>query len=97
MTLLSIRITGSVDDLRLVANLLASLEGITHVEQINDLMPQMDDPDSSSAGLSDLTQSPGSHVLEVEASNPASAARARHLVQELALQRELLVEWEDPA
>ncbi|KRG77362.1 hypothetical protein ABB30_07635 [Stenotrophomonas ginsengisoli] len=92
---LNLRITGSDDDARLVANLLTSVEGIEHVEHINDLMPQMDDPDSSSAGLSDLTQSPGSHVLEVQASNPASAARARQLVQELAFQRDLLVELED--
>ena len=41
---LNLRITGSDDDARLVANLLTSVEGIEHVEHINDLMPQMDDP-----------------------------------------------------
>jgi len=92
--MLRIRITGSEDDLRAIANLLTSIDGIEHVEETADLMPQMDDPDSSSAGLSDLTQAPRNHLLEVEAGNQATAVRVRGLVEELAFQRDVLVEFE---
>lgn len=94
MPLLRLRITGSEDDLRAIANLLTSLDGIEHVEEVADLMPQMDDPDSSSAGLSDLTQTPGSHQLEVDAGNDATAARVREQVEALAFERDVLVEFE---
>ena len=53
MPLLRIRITGSEDDAGAIINLLGSLEGIEHVEEIDDLMNHMDDDDSSSAGLPD--------------------------------------------
>lgn len=94
MPMLRLRITGSEDDLRAIANLLTSVDGIEHVEETADLMPQMDDPDSSSAGLSDLTQGPRNHLLEVEVGNDATALRARALVEELAYQRDVLVEFE---
>ena len=53
MPLLRIRLTGSEDNVRAISNLLQSLDGIEHVEEVADLMPRMDDADSSSAGLSD--------------------------------------------
>ena len=53
MLTLRMRVTGSEDDVRAMMNLLQSLEGIEHVEEVADLMPHMDDPDSSSAGLHD--------------------------------------------
>ncbi len=68
MPQLRIRIIGSEDDLRAVVDLLQSLEGIEHVEEVADLMPHMDDEDSSSAGLSD-DLGPGAHDIEVEAPN----------------------------
>ena len=54
MPTLRLRVTGSDDDARAIINLLQSLDGIEHVEEIADLMPHMDDADSSSAGLSEL-------------------------------------------
>ena len=90
--LLRIRITGSDDDLRAVADLLQSLEGIEHVEEVADLMPRMDDEDSSSAGLSD-DMGPGSHELEVEAPNQYTAGRVRDAVEELAFRMGLVVEF----
>ncbi|MES5814584.1 hypothetical protein [Pseudoxanthomonas sp. Soil82] len=92
MPQLRIRITGSDDDLRAVADLLQSLEGIEHVEEVADLMPQMDDEDSSSAGLSD-DLGPGTHELEVDAPNAYTAGRVRELVGELAYRLGLVVEF----
>ena len=92
MPQLRIRITGSDDDLRAVADLLQSLEGIEHVEEVADLMPQMDDEDSSSAGLSD-DPGPGTHELEVDAPNAYTAGRVRELVEELAYRLGLVVEF----
>lgn len=53
MPTLRMRITGTDDDARAIANLLQSIDGIEHVEEVDDLMPHLDDEDSSSAGLSD--------------------------------------------
>ena len=60
MPMLRIRLTGSEDDVRAISNLLQSLDGIEHVEEIDDLMPHMDDADSSSAGLMRASSSRGS-------------------------------------
>ncbi|AKC85641.1 hypothetical protein [Pseudoxanthomonas suwonensis] len=93
MPQLRIRITGSDDDLRAVADLLQSVEGIEHVEEVADLMPRMDDDDSSSAGLSDDI-GPGTHELEVDAPNEYTAGRVREAVEELAIRLGLVVEFE---
>jgi hypothetical protein len=92
MPQLRIRITGSDDDLRAVADLLQGLEGIEHVEEVADLMPHMDDEDSSSAGLSDDI-GPGTHELEVDAPNDYTANRVREAVEELAFRLGLVVEF----
>ena len=93
MPQLRIRIIGSSDDLRAVADLLQSVEGIEHVEEVADLMPHMDDDDSSSAGLSDDI-GPGTHELEVEVGNESTAQKVRDAVQELALELDVFVEYE---
>ena len=92
MPLLRIRINGSDDDLRAIADLLQSVEGIEHVEEISDLMPHMDDDDSSSAGLSDGFGG-GIHELEVDAPNDYTAGRVRQAVEELAYRLGLLAEF----
>lgn len=93
MPLLRFRIIGSQDDLRAVTDLLQSIEGIEHVEEVADLMPRMDDEDSSSAGLSDDI-GPGAHDLEVDAPNDYTAGRVRSAVEELALRLDLVIEFE---
>ncbi|CTP84279.1 hypothetical protein A6R71_06550 [Xanthomonas translucens pv. arrhenatheri] len=93
MPLLRIRITGSEDDARAIINLLGSLEGIEHVEEIDDLMNQMEDDDSSSAGLPD-DQGPGTHEVEIEAGNAATALKVREAVEALAFDLEVIVEFE---
>ena len=94
MSLLRIRITGNADDALAVSDLLHGLEGIEHVEETDDLMPHMDDEDSSSAGLSDGLGG-GVHELEVDAPNDYTAGRVREAVEELAYRLGLLVEFVD--
>ena len=93
MPQLRIRITGSDDDARAISDLLTSVPGIEHVEEIDDLMPHMDDPDSSSAGLID-DEGPGMHLIEVEAPNETAVTRVRELVESLAFDLDVLVEFE---
>ena len=88
-----LRITGSDDDARAIMNLLQSIDGIEHVEEVADLMPHMDDPDSSSAGLSDV-QGPDTHELEVDAPNEATARKVREAVEALAFDLDIVVEFE---
>ncbi len=93
MSLLRLRITGTEDDARAISDLLQSIEGIEHVEETDDLMPHMDDDDSSSAGLSDDI-GPGIHELEIEVGNENTAQKVRDAVQELALELDVFVEYE---
>jgi hypothetical protein len=93
MPQLRLRITGHDDDARAISNLLASIEGIEHVEEVADLMGHMDDDDSSSAGLID-DQGPGIHELEIEAPNMATARKVREAVEALAFELDVIVEFE---
>lgn len=94
MPLLRLRITGNDDDARAIGNLLNSLDGIEHVEEVADLMPHMDDDDSSSAGLPD-DNGPGVHELEIDAPNASTANKVREAVQALAFDLDVLVEFEN--
>jgi hypothetical protein len=93
MSMMRIRLIGSEDDVRAITNLLQSLDGIEHVEEVDDLMPHMDDPDSSSAGLSDV-EGPGTHELEIDAPNAATAQKVRQAVEALAFDLDMVVEFE---
>ena len=94
MPMLRIRLTGSEDDVRAISNLLHSLDGIEHVEEVDDLMPHMDDADSSSAGLSDVG-GPNTHEIEVDAPNPSTARKVREAVEALVFDLDMVVEFED--
>ena len=94
MPMMRIRLTGSEDDVRAISNLLQSLDGIEHVEEIDDLMPHMDDADSSSAGLSDV-EGPDTHELEIEAPNAATAQKVRQTVEALAFDLDVVAEFEE--
>jgi len=93
MPILRLRITGTDDDARAISDLLQSIEGIEHVEETDDLMPHMDDDDSSSAGLSDDI-GPGIHELEVEVGNEATTQKVRDAVETLAAELDVFVEYE---
>ena len=94
MPMLRLRLTGSNDDVRAMMNLLQSLEGIEHVEEIADLMPHMDDADSSSAGLSDV-EGPDMHEIEIDAPNDATARKVREAAEALAFDLDAVVEFEE--
>ena len=94
MPLMRIRLTGSEDDVRAISNLLQSLDGIEHVEEISDLMPHMDDADSGSAGLSDV-EGPDTHLIEVDAPNDATARKVREAVEALAFDLDVIAEFVD--
>jgi hypothetical protein len=89
-----LRITGSDADARAFMNLLQSIDGIEHVEEIADLMPRMDDADSSSAGLSDV-EGPDAHEIEIEAPNEATARKVREAAEALAFDLDAAVEFEE--
>lgn len=93
MPQLRLRVTGSEDDARAIGNLLASIDGIENVEEVADLMPRLDDADSSSAGLPD-DMGPGTHELEVDALTRSAMGRVREAVEALAFDLDVLVEFE---
>lgn len=94
MALLRIRLTGEEEAVRGIMNLLQSLDGIEHVEEVADLMSRMDDEDSSSAGLHD-TRGPETHEIEVDAPNPSTARKVRSAVEALAFDLDAVVEFEE--
>lgn len=94
MATVQLRLTSSEDDAAALINRIAALDGIESVEEIADLMPHMDDPDSSSAGLSDDI-GPGTHLLRIEASDDASLKRALDVAQEGARAMGIVLEVEE--
>ncbi|RNF82633.1 hypothetical protein [Montanilutibacter psychrotolerans] len=94
MPLLRLRITGSEDHVRAIGNLLTSIDGVEHVEEVADLMPHMDDVDSSSAGLRSDNAGGEVHEIEIDAPNPSTAEKVREAVEALAFDLDVLVEFE---
>ena len=99
MPTVRIRYTASDDDVRALVHALEAIEGIEHVEEVADLMPHMNDEDSSSAGLvSDGNdEGPDVHDIEVLAPNDEGVRRV-HFVAEAAATdagavAEFLDEW----
>jgi len=94
MPTMRLRLTGSDDDTRAIINLLQSLDGIEHVEEVADLMPHMDDADSSSAGLSEMG-GPDIHEIEIEAPNDATARKVRDAVEALSFELDVFAEFSE--
>ena len=83
MITVRIRLTGSETDASELMTMLHGMNGIEHVEQVADLMPHMDDFDSSSAGLTD-DSGPGVHAIEIEVRDLKQAERVREFAGEAA-------------
>lgn len=92
MPTVHIRFTGAERQLGALIHALEAIEGIEHVEEVGDLMPHMDDEDSSSAGLSDLA-GPTVHDIEVEAPNPEGVRRVHETAETVARQLDAIVEF----
>ena len=94
MTMLRLQLTGDDDVATELINLLTAIEGVEHVEEIGDLMPHMDDDDSSSAGLPD-DAAPGFHHIEVRVPNPLAQERVRSVAEALARDRGVAIEYDE--
>jgi hypothetical protein len=94
MSMLRLQLTGNDDVASELINLLAAIEGVEHVEEIGDLMPHMDDEDSSSAGLPD-DESEGFHQIEVRVPNALAIDRVRSVAEALARDRNVVIEYDD--
>ena len=92
MPTVHIRFTGAERQLGAMIPALEAIEGIEHVEEVGDLMPHMDDEDSSSAGLSDLA-GPTVHDIEVEAPNQEGVRRVHETAEMVARQLDAVVEF----
>ena len=99
MPTVRIRYTANDDDVRALLHALEAIEGIEHVEEVADLMPHMDDDDSSSAGLvSDGNEGgPDVHDIEVLAPNDEGVRRVHYVAESAAMDAgavaEFLDEW----
>lgn len=94
MATLRLRLTAGEDDAAALINRLAALDGIDSVEEIADLMPHMDDADSSSDGLSD-NLGPGTHLVLVHADDDADLLRAMDVAQASARAMGIVLEVEE--
>jgi len=83
MSELRLQLTASEDDTMQIINRLSALRGIESVEEIADLMPHMDDPDSSSAGLPD-DMGPGTHLILINAETDDDIRRALEVAESSA-------------
>lgn len=93
MLMLRVRMTGDESQIRTMMNLLEGMDGVHSVEEVADLMPHMDDADSSSSGLSDEL-GPDVHEVEVEISNRSSAEKVQEAMDALAYDLDMMVEFE---
>ncbi|TXK64343.1 hypothetical protein [Alkalisalibacterium limincola] len=91
MDMLRVRISGPRSVVDQLVFLLGDIQGVERVEVIDDLMPHMDDEDSSSAGLA---ENQGDEVaqVEIEAEDEATLVRARDLAFEGARRAGLALE-----
>lgn len=94
MSQLRMRLTASENDTMQLINRVSSLNGVESVDEIADLMPHMDGPDSSSAGLPDDV-GPGTHLVLVKTENDDDARRALELAQSCAREMGAVLEVVD--
>jgi HEAT repeat protein len=99
MPTVRIRYTANDDDVNVLMHALEAIEGIERIEEVADLMPHMDDDDSSSAGLvSDGNDDgPDVHDIEVLAPNEEGVRRVHYVTESAAMDAgavaEFLDEW----
>jgi len=94
MPTVRLRVTGNEYAVSDLMHALEAIDGIERIEEVADLMPHMDDDDSSSAGLPD-DESPGLHDIEIEAPNEEAVRRIHRVVEVIAEQTESVIEIVD--
>lgn len=80
MTVLRFRVTGTSTSFERVLERLADLDGVVRAEQVADLMPHLDDDDSSSAGLAE-NQGTDIGALEIEVEDDDGAVLVRRVAE----------------
>lgn len=98
MPTVRIRFTGSDDAANTLMGTLLAVPGIEHVEDVDDLMPHLDDEDSSSAGLNSDGSGVGGadvHAIEIEAPNDEAVRRVHEIAEAVAFDMEAAVEFVD--
>ncbi|CAN7287618.1 hypothetical protein LJR168_001426 [Pseudoxanthomonas sp. LjRoot168] len=94
MTIIRLRATGPRTGFDALLAALHGVDGVERVEELADLMPHMDDDDSSSAGLSDDMPGDDVHAVEVEATS-SHADRVRATADDIGEQYGLVLEYVD--
>ena len=94
MTTIRLRATGPRTGFDALLAALHGVEGVERVEELADLMPHMDDDDSSSAGLSDDMPGGDLHAVEVETAS-SHADRVRATADDIGAQYGLVLEYVD--
>lgn len=74
MTTIRLRATGPQTAFDALMAALEGVDGVERLEELADLMPHMDDDDSSSAGLPDDIGGGSVHDVEVEVASPYADA-----------------------
>ena len=93
MTMIRLRATGPRTGFDALLADLHGMEGVERAEELADLMPPMDDEDSSSAGLMD-DRGGDVRALEIEVLSP-HADRVREAAADIAGQYGLVLEFVD--
>jgi hypothetical protein len=93
MTMIRLRATGTRTGFDALVADLHGLDGVERAEELVDLMPHMDDDDSSSAGLMD-DRGGDVRALEVEVVS-AYADSVREAADDIAGQYGLVIEYVD--
>jgi hypothetical protein len=94
MATIRLRLIGSETDADALITVLHGLDGVESIEQVADLMPHMDDADSSSAGLPDDI-GPGVHAIEIEVSDQVMAESVRKVAGDAAELLDANIEFVD--
>lgn len=89
-----IRLTSSGSTSSDLMDTLNGAPGVERIEEIADMMPHMDDPDSSSLGLRG-DMGPGIHTLMVETTDEAAARQVRTMAEAFASKTGAAVEIGD--
>ena len=93
MPMVRLRLIGHREDADEVINALHGIDGIEHVEEVDDLAPAMRDDSSSSELVDDAGSRP--YCVEVRAPNALHAEAVRGVAEHVAGQRGMVVEFVD--
>ena len=94
MTMIRLRATGPRIGFDALVTALHGPDGVERAEELADLMPHMDDDDSSSAGLTDDIGGGDVHALEIEVGS-SHADAVRDAADDVAAQYGLVLEYVD--